>query len=420
MSELNLYDEEAAIGHVKTLEFKRLAGTKGETKAINYIQRELKKKNIDPILESFTWAPTSSIMMKLAFIFILCYTILYELILLFPVLVWIILILDVILVVIIFFGIKMLFDFTKITYIGKKGESKNIIVTIPAKDLYPKRPVIFFTAHYDSISLKYSMTIVKILYGFAGILTLVYLFLTFILGIWSFFAIWTIFEINDIFMLISSVTFIIGIMIIILIIVILFNKRENNSTGSIDNATGTAILIELAKLIKETPLDKTDVIFLWCGAEERGLWGSRMYLNKYFEELDYDYNLDKSYNINIDMVGTYIGLVDKTGIIKKKPLNENLNDVLDAAAKQQKIPLVKSYIPIGAGSDHMSFKAFAKKAEKKLQVTCFLASKDSKYIHSPNDTADKCSAKNLNGVIDICFNTIRSLDLRVDDLEKIR
>jgi len=343
----------------------------------------------------------------------------YEIILLFPSFVWSILLLDVILAGIVFLGIKILFDFTKITYIGKKHESENVVVTIPATDLYPKRPVIFITAHYDSISLKYSMTIVKILYISGGLLALIYLLLTFILGIWSFFAIWTIFTFNEIFSFISTVTFLIGIIIIVLMIIILFNKRENNSTGSIDNATGTAILIELAKLIKENPLEKTDVIILWCGAEEWGLWGSRMYLNKHFEELDHDYDLNKSYNINFDMVGTYIGLVDKTGLIKKKPFNENLNDVLDFSAKQGKIPLTKSFIPIGAGSDHMSFISFMKKAEKKFQVACFLSNKDGKYIHSSNDTADKCSAENLNGAINICYNTIKSLDLRVDDLKKI-
>ena len=419
MNDLKLYDEEAAINHVKTLEFKRLAGTDGEIKTLNYIQREMKKGNIDPNIESFTWAPTMSIMMRLAFAFILCYVALYEIILLFPSFVWIILILDVILAGIVFLGIKILFDFTKISYIGKKHESKNVVVTIPATDLYPKRPVIFITAHYDSISLKYSMTMVKILYGSSGLLALGYLLLTFILGIWSFFAIWAIFPINDMFMLINTVAFVIGIIIIILMIIILFNKRENNSTGSIDNATGTAILIELTKLIKKDPLEKTDVIILWCGAEEWDLWGSRMYLKKHFEELDHDYNLDKSFNINFDMVGSYIGLVDKTGMIKKKPLNDNLNDVLDFSAKQRNISLTKSFISIGAGSDHMSFKAFMKKAEKKLQVACFLSNKDGKYIHSPQDTADKCSTKNLNGAIDICFNTIKSLDLRVDDLKKI-
>ena len=37
MTNLELYDEKAALNHIKTLEFKRLAGTDGEIKTINYL-----------------------------------------------------------------------------------------------------------------------------------------------------------------------------------------------------------------------------------------------------------------------------------------------------------------------------------------------------------------------------------------------
>jgi Zn-dependent M28 family amino/carboxypeptidase len=194
-----------------------------------------------------------------------------------------------------------------------------------------------------------------------------------------------------------------------------FNKKTNNSIGSIDNASGVAILLELAKLVKKNPLQKTDVFFLWVGAEEMGLWGSKQYCSKHFEELDNDYDLNKSYNINIDMVGTYIGLIDETGLIKKKKLNENLNEVLKASDPQQKIPSEKAKMAFGSGSDHLVLRAFAKKAEKKgFQITCFLSNKDSKYIHSKKDIPDLCSSENLNGCIDICYNAIKSLDLRVE------
>jgi len=199
-------------------------------------------------------------------------------------------------------------------------------------------------------------------------------------------------------------------------LILFANKKSDKSIGSIDNASGVAILIELAKLVKKKPLNKTDVLFLWCGAEERGLWGSRQYCNKHFEELIQDYDLDKSHNINIDMVGTYIGLLDKLGLIKKKNLNDNLNDVLLASAGQQKITLKKESIKIGSGSsDHQVFRAYAKKYEKNgFQVSLFSTEDDVRYIHSKHDTPDKCSAENLNYCIEICYNAIKSLDLRVE------
>jgi Zn-dependent M28 family amino/carboxypeptidase len=186
--------------------------------------------------------------------------------------------------------------------------------------------------------------------------------------------------------------------------------------GSIDNASGVAILIELAKLVSKNPLNKTDVIFLWCGAEERGLWGSKQYCNRHFEELNYDYDLNKSFNINIDMVGTYIGLLDKLGLFKKKDLNKNLNNVLEASANQQNIKIKKESVKIGTGSsDHQIFRAYAKKHEKGgFQVGLFSTEDDVKYIHSKHDTPDKCSSEMLNNCIEICFNAIKSLDLRVE------
>ena len=76
--------------------------------------------------------------------------------------------------------------------------------------------------------------------------------------------------------------------------------------------------------------------------------------------------------------------------------------------------ITKSFIPIGAGSDHMSFKSFSKKAQiNTFEVACFLSIKDGKYIHSAKDIAANCDKNNLNGCIDICYNAARSLDLRL-------
>ena len=157
------------------------------------------------------------------------------------------------------------------------------------------------------------------------------------------------------------------------------------------------------------------MIFLWCGAEEMGFWGSKQYCSKHFEELNQIYELNKSYNINIDMVRTYIGIVDETGLIKKKKLNNNLNNVLEASATHLNVPYKKISMSFSTGNDHLVFRAFTKKSEKpEFQVACFLSKEDSKYIHSKKDTPDRCSATELNACIEICYNTIKSLDLRVD------
>ena len=385
-----------------------------QTKTTNYIKKELESEKINVISEAFNWTKSLNIIMKLAFSIVLIFGILYEVLLIITELLWIILLLDLLLGVILFFILKKMMDLTQIPNIGKEFESENLIVKIPAMNLKEQRPVLFFSAHSDTVSVRFSFKLIKIVYILGAILIMTYLILTLILSIWSLLALGHLASITNEFLLLQNISFIIGLPIIVEIVLILLNKRMNQSVGAIDNASGVAVLIELAKLLNKNPLNNIDVIFLWCSAEEWGLLGSRQFLSGHFESFNQTYDLNKSYNINLDMVGTYIGLVYKTGLLKKKEMNETLNDVLVAEAKQQNIHLTKAIIPIGAGSDHMSFKSFAKKAEKNIQVACFCGTKDTKYIHSIKDTTDLCSSRNLNGCIEICYNTAKSLDIRME------
>jgi len=415
ISELRLYDEQNAIKHVRTLSFKRLAATGGETKIINYILKELGKEKVEAKVESFVWTSTFSIFRKLISLWSFVFILITQIILLYPNVSWIILPLDVLFFIVLFSLIKVIYDHTRMVFIGKKMESKNAIVTIQATDLYPRRPVVVFSAHHDSVSSNLPTKILMMLMLSALFILFLYLLINLALSIWSIIALFSIVQIDISYVIMRNLSLIIGSILLIEDFVTFFIKNTNHSVGSIDNASGTAILLELAKLVKKNPLVKTDVIFLWCGAEEMGHWGSKQYLSKHLEELDYDYDLNKSYNINIDMVGTYVSIVDETGLIKKKKLNKNVNDVLKASAIQLKIPLKKASIAFGTGSDHLVFRSFTKKAEKPdFQVSCFLSKDNSKYIHSKKDLPELCSATNLNACIDICFNTIKSLDLRVD------
>ncbi|MFX1346093.1 MAG: M28 family metallopeptidase [Promethearchaeota archaeon] len=409
-----MYDEQAALNHVKSLGFTRNASTEGETKAINYIRKQLDHEGVETKVESFEWAKTFIRIRHLILLLIFIIFLTSEILILYPSHTWIILPLYGLFFIIFILVGKYLFDHTRNIYIGKRTKSKNIIASIQAKDLYPKRPVIIFSAHYDSTSLNIPYKIRKPILLSTLALLLSSLLINIILSIWSILALFTAIQIDYIYIFIRNMALIIGIILLLEIFIFLFMKQTNESLGSVDNASGVAILIELAKLLKKDPLNKIDVIFLWCGAEEMGLWGSKQYCFKHFEELDNNYDLNKSYNINIDMVGTYVSLIDEVGLFKKKKMNENLNDVLKASDIQHKIPPKKVKLALGTGSDHLVFKVYTKKAEKKgFQVTCFSSKNDSKYIHSKHDIPKLCSVENLNGCIDICYNAIKSLDLRV-------
>lgn len=415
ISKLKLFDEQNALNHVRSLGFKRLAATKGETKTINYILKELEKEKVDVKVESFIWTNTSTRLRKLIFLWIFIFTVISQFILLHPILTWLILPLDGFFFLILFPLIKLIFDHTRTLLMGKQRESKNAIVTVQAKDLYPKRPIVFFSAHHDSASSNFPTRVITMLLLSSLFILLSYLLLNLGLSIWSIIALLPNVQINIAYVIVRNISLIIGSILLIEVFITFFSKKTNESIGSIDNASGTAILIELAKLVKKNPLEKTDVIFLWCGAEEMGLWGSKQYLSKHFEELNYDYDLNRSFNINIDMVGTYVSIVDETGLFRKRKLNKNLNDVLEASATHLNVHFRKTSMAFGTGSDHLVFKSYAKKAEKSdFQVSCYLSKDDSKYIHSKKDVPDLCSTTNLNACIEICFNAIKSLDLRVD------
>lgn len=73
------------------------------------------------------------------------------------------------------------------------------------------------------------------------------------------------------------------------------------SNGAWDNATGSVTIMELMHYFLVNKPKRT-LKFIWCGAEEIGLKGSKDYVEKHKDEL-------KSYvfNINVDMTGVLLG-----------------------------------------------------------------------------------------------------------------
>jgi len=59
------------------------------------------------------------------------------------------------------------------------------------------------------------------------------------------------------------------------------------------------------------------------------LKGSQAFCKTYLIELNEKYDFNESYNLNIDIIGSYVDLLEKTGLIKKNRLNTNLNNLLE-------------------------------------------------------------------------------------------
>ena len=398
-----LYPPEATINHIKGLAFNRSVSTVGEIEGALYIKNELNKENIKCKTEYFSFIGAKRIFMRITYVFLFTYLVLYRLIL----------------VLFIYFSIKYLFQKTRTYSLVELEESKNVVSKIKAKKKNLNKPVVILSAHFDTFSANIPYNYQRILFFIFKIIILPYFlinFIFFVLIIGGFFMLdESIIQMDELIILFTTIEMVIVGIIFLLI------YDNGKSKGSIDNASGVSILIELAKLFKKNPLENYDIIFLWTGAEEWGLKGSRNFCKRHRKYLSEKYDLDRSFNINIDMVGTYIGLESKNSThFKKQKGIFNLNKMLKETAIELNIPVIKYKKIIKPRTDHLSFRSFAKKTKSSFQVALFHSYKDSKFIHSPMDTPDKCSSQNLNGCFDICYNTIRSIDSMNSYSEEIR
>jgi hypothetical protein len=395
ISSLDLYNEPEVFNHIYSLGFNRTASSTGETEALDYIEKQLRDNNIQPEVEHFNWTGPMRILMRTSYVLILIYLILFRMFL----------------IVIAYFIIKNMFErFRKITFVSKE-ESKNIFTLIPAKQEVVDRPLVIISAHYDSISTNLPYKLQVIIFFLYRLIVFFYAFIVIVFSTIFLLDYFNIIPLTNFMVILIIFTSIGGVFISIPIVYLVFKERE--STGSIDNASGVAVTIELAKIFDKKPLNNIDILFLWSGAEEWGMKGSKKFCKKHFTSLNRNYNFDKSFNINIDMVGTYIGLLNKSGLIIRRKINRNLNDTLKSTADQLNIPLKMHSKTIKPKSDYKMFEKYAKKLNSKFQVSMFHSAKDSKYIHSLRDTPDKCSVENLNGCINICHQALRSIDLQV-------
>ena len=160
--------------------------------------------------------------------------------------------------------------------------------------------------------------------------------------------------------------------------------------GADDNASGTAAVIELARMLKNSKLKNNNYVFICFSGEELGLYGS-----KYFTEHP-SINLSSvDYMINSDMIGR---LNDSThtltiGGYGTSPAWEN---VLDEKTKYLNVKFDSSGI---GPSDHTSFYL------KNIPVLFFFTGMEKDY-HKPTDDVEKINFRGELEVIKYVYNVI--------------
>jgi Zn-dependent M28 family amino/carboxypeptidase len=167
--------------------------------------------------------------------------------------------------------------------------------------------------------------------------------------------------------------------------------------GADDNASGTAALIELARLLQKTKSKNTNYLFLAFSGEELGLFGS-----KYFTEHPTVDLTKVNYMINMDMVGR---LNDSTKKLTVGGFGTSPQWANVIRQDDKKLPFVIHIDSSGSGpSDHTSF------YRKDIPVLFFFTGQHKDY-HRPSDDADK-----INYVGEL--NIVKYIDQVITNLNK--
>jgi len=166
--------------------------------------------------------------------------------------------------------------------------------------------------------------------------------------------------------------------------------------GADDNASGTAALIELAKLLSTSKAKHNNYLFIAFSGEELGLFGS-----KYFTEHPTIDLQSTTYMINMDMVGR-LNDSTKALTIGGYGTSPQWSSVINP--KDKKIPFVIKLDSSGAGpSDHTSF------YRKDIPVLFFFTGQHKDY-HRPTDDADRINYEGEMLVINYVNNIITTLN----------
>lgn len=177
----------------------------------------------------------------------------------------------------------------------------------------------------------------------------------------------------------------------------LFRGEPTIHFGADDNASGVAVMLELAQRFAQHP-SKDNLLFAGFSGEEKGLWGSNQFCATPTVPLD-----QIRYMINMDMVGRLRG--DTLAVYGTGTTPEWM-EILEAC-NDEGFVLVPSESGVGP-SDHTSFYL------EDIPVLHFFTGQHPDY-HRPTDTADLLNYEGMAKIANFIERVMRMLDAK-DDL----
>jgi hypothetical protein len=157
-----------------------------------------------------------------------------------------------------------------------------------------------------------------------------------------------------------------------------------SGTGTNDNGTGTAIILEVARLLQNITTEYS-IKFIHFSGEEDGLIGSTHYVNNTVVPT----NMDLKIVFNIDEVGGVNGLTNNTIICERDEAIPSVANTASYAYTDTLASCMELYsnlqteISYAYSSDYMPFQA-----QEKV-ITGLYEKNDSPYNHTPADSLSK-------------------------------
>lgn len=165
--------------------------------------------------------------------------------------------------------------------------------------------------------------------------------------------------------------------------------------GADDNASGTAALIELARILKSGKAKNSNYLFIAFSGEELGLYGSKYFTDNPTIDLK-----SVNYMINMDMIGR---LNDSTKALAIGGFGTSPQWASVINVNQKKLPFAIKIDSSGSGpSDHTSF------YRKDIPVLFFFTGQHRDY-HRPSDDADRINYEGELAIINYINSVINNL-----------
>lgn len=385
------FEPRRAFEHIDKLAYEigpRLAGTRGDRMAAEYIQTQFKSYGLKPQVHSFKFVDGSAKMRATACLFTAAFVASLFLMPELSILTWLI----------------ALIAWRSLGRIMPKRESQNIIAV---QDVEAPQKKIAITAHYDSA---------RCMVNYRLHILLKFVFLPAILATFTILALHAI-------RFIPAWPVVWGILafVFIPICVGMFVAASGRkiSPGANDNASGTAVMLEVARVFAESPPPDVELMFIAFGAEEHGLVGASKLVKEKFLPRD-------SLVLNLDTVGvgSQVYTIEGNGILRKRKTSARLNQALADSiqrvglkpklwwapiAKHDHMPLLQENVHATTLSiDTPGVDKLGRRISKLFRIPN-ARGRGYRYLHTPDDTPDRVELSNIERVGNVVIDFVKTI-----------